>query len=266
MDQIAEDAKQDHTTTDTSRQLPLGGDSSSTTAKTSASSSFKVYRVPAAELLSDGATDDSRAANRKTVNRRTSNHCVVRWSRRSKEVVSCSLSATPAISRPKSAGHHIQLSQSQLKAGKAIIKKYRKLARNFEYKRLHSVIPAIAKRKYASKMRILREAIRYIDTLHHQLVVRQSNDATGITSSDAIGSSHLQRSREDAISLIQKALQPGIEEKLQEKRKFDQLAEQKLWEAATSQKHEIEAAAVEQEANDATAAATTDGGAATGDK
>ena len=44
------------------------------------------------------------------------------------------------------------LSYSQMKAGRAIIKKYRKMAKNFEYKRLHSIIPSIANNKNASKV------------------------------------------------------------------------------------------------------------------
>ena len=67
-------------------------------------------------------------------------------------------------------------------------------------------------------MRILREAIKYIDSLHNQLV-QQSN---------------LSGSSQETVSLIQRALQPGIEAKLDEKRKLDKIAEQSLWEAATS--------------------------------
>ena len=93
----------------------------------------------------------------------------------------------------------------QINAGKRVIQKYRKFARNLEYKRLHSIIPSLSKRKYASKVinfalydysiglvlfdivyqiyiitvssslhiiqaRILHEAIQYIDKLHNQLV------------------------------------------------------------------------------------------------
>ena len=64
-------------------------------------------------------------------------------------------------------------------------------------------------------MRILREAIKYIDDLHQQLEEKSESP--------------------DAISQIQRALQPGIEVKLEQKRKFDQVAEQKLWESATQQ-------------------------------
>ena len=40
----------------------------------------------------------------------------------------------------------------QINAGKRVLQKYRKFARNLEYKRLHSIIPALSKRKYASKV------------------------------------------------------------------------------------------------------------------
>ena len=68
-------------------------------------------------------------------------------------------------------------------------------------------------------MRILREAIRYIDSLHNQLVSQSgSSSETGA----------------DTIALVQRALQPGIEAKLEEKRRADQLAEKTLWQAAVS--------------------------------
>ena len=41
----------------------------------------------------------------------------------------------------------------QINAGKRVLQKYRKFARNLEYKRLHSIIPSLSKRKYASKVR-----------------------------------------------------------------------------------------------------------------
>ena len=67
-------------------------------------------------------------------------------------------------------------------------------------------------------MRILREAIRYIDSLHNQLVSQSGSSDTGA----------------DTIALVQRALQPGIEAKLEEKRRADQLAEKTLWQAAVS--------------------------------
>ena len=67
-------------------------------------------------------------------------------------------------------------------------------------------------------MRILREAIRYIDSLHNQLVSQSGSSDTGT----------------DTIALVQRALQPGIEAKLEEKRRADQLAEKTLWQAAVS--------------------------------
>ena len=42
----------------------------------------------------------------------------------------------------------------QINAGKRVLQKYRKFARNLEYKRLHSIIPSLSKRKYASKVKI----------------------------------------------------------------------------------------------------------------
>ena len=41
----------------------------------------------------------------------------------------------------------------QINAGKRVLQKYRKFARNLEYKRLHSIIPSLSKRKYASKVK-----------------------------------------------------------------------------------------------------------------
>ena len=68
-------------------------------------------------------------------------------------------------------------------------------------------------------MRILREAIRYIDSLHNQLVSQSgSSSETGA----------------DTIALVQRALQPGIEARLEEKRRADQLTEKTLWQAAVS--------------------------------
>ena len=44
----------------------------------------------------------------------------------------------------------------QINAGKRVIKKYRRFARILEYKRLHSIIPSLSKRKYASKVIIYK--------------------------------------------------------------------------------------------------------------
>ena len=49
----------------------------------------------------------------------------------------------------------------QINAGKRILQKYRRFARNLEYKRLHSIIPSLSKRKYASKVGISSISVKF---------------------------------------------------------------------------------------------------------
>ena len=62
-------------------------------------------------------------------------YCPYRWSRNKS---SSYLHQTPPL--------------LQINAGKRVLQKYRRFARNLEYKRLHSIIPSLSKRKYASKV------------------------------------------------------------------------------------------------------------------
>merc|ERR1712020_710693 len=55
---------------------------------------------------------------------------------------------------------------------KAIIRKYRRHVRQVEFKRLRSIVPAVAGNEKASQVEILEETIRYIDDLHQQLLER----------------------------------------------------------------------------------------------
>ena len=50
----------------------------------------------------------------------------------------------------------------QINAGKRVLQKYRKFARNLEYKRLHSIIPSLSKRKYASKVNKFEIDVLYL--------------------------------------------------------------------------------------------------------
>jgi len=166
-------------------------------------------------------------------------------------------------SRNKSSSYPNQMpTLIQINAGRRVLQKYRKFARNLEYKRLHSIIPSLSKRKYASKARIIHEAIQYIDTLHQQLVdsIRTkglppilqkmksnllvpkstSNDnsqdnqvetglkKTQLNKTEDSASNLTGISSNDTISLIQSALRPEIEKRLEARRKMDRLAMEAL--------------------------------------
>lgn len=66
-------------------------------------------------------------------------------------------------------------SPSQRRA-REIVRKYRKHVRNAEFRRLRSVVPAVADDEKASQAEILEETIRYIDSLHQKLLARVHTD------------------------------------------------------------------------------------------
>merc|ERR1712179_313537 len=132
---------------------------------------------------------------------------------------------------------------------KAIIRKYRRHVRQVEFKRLRSIVPAVANNEKASQAEILEETIRYIDDLHQQLLrrihtsgvpatLRGSAQETPITLSSrpdgvngSVPSSSSQRLSErptmewttnDVKNLVETALAPRLEAKLRQKRREDQ--------------------------------------------
>jgi len=174
---------------------------------------------------------------------------------------SCSLSrsevqdqATPQKARP---GHK---SPVQTRA-KAILKKYRAHVRNQEFKRLKSVVPAVADNDKASKAEILEETIRYIDSLHQQLLERiqcnglpsklreHANEIrlVGPASCPASEKSTSQNSSSrlsdqpakdwttaNVAALMSSALEPQLEASLKEKRHLDRMRVQQIIRATSS--------------------------------
>jgi len=131
---------------------------------------------------------------------------------------------------------------------KAIIRKYRRHVRQVEFKRLRSIVPAVAGNEKASQAEILEETIRYIDDLHQQLLrrihssgvpatLRNSAQQTPATLSSIPGTgsnesstSSQQRLCErpttewttnDVRNLVETALAPRLEAKLRQKRRED---------------------------------------------
>merc|ERR1712223_2234227 len=130
---------------------------------------------------------------------------------------------------------------------KAIIRKYRRHVRQVEFKRLRSIVPAVAGNEKASQAEILEETIRYIDDLHQQLLrrihssgvpatLRNSAQQTPATLSSIPGTgdnestSSQQRLCErpttewttnDVKNLVETALAPRLEAKLRQKRRED---------------------------------------------
>jgi len=58
------------------------------------------------------------------------------------------------------------------KRAKAIVKKYKRQVRQAEFKRLQSIIPAVREDDEATEATILEETMKYIDSLHHELLSR----------------------------------------------------------------------------------------------
>jgi len=71
--------------------------------------------------------------------------------------------------------HRWRRSPSQRRA-REIVRKYRRHVRNAEFRRLRSVVPAVADDEKASQADILEETIRYIDALHQKLLARVHTD------------------------------------------------------------------------------------------
>ena len=61
--------------------------------------------------------------------------------------------------------HHLAPPVLQINAGKRVIQKYRRFARNLEYKRLHNIIPSLSRKKYASKVIIIMRRVVVFITL-----------------------------------------------------------------------------------------------------
>jgi len=131
---------------------------------------------------------------------------------------------------------------------KAIIRKYRRHVRQVEFKRLRSIVPAVANNEKASQAEILEETIRYIDDLHQQLLRRihtsgvpatlrgsvQETQTTLSSQQDGVNGSSsnppTQRLSErptnewntdDVRNLVETALAPRLEAKLRQKRRED---------------------------------------------
>jgi len=131
---------------------------------------------------------------------------------------------------------------------KAIIRKYRRHVRHVEFKRLRSIVPAVAGNEKASQAEILEETIRYIDDLHQQLLrrihtsgvpatLRDSAQETPVTLSsrpDGVNGSSSSSSpgllierptnewtTNDVKNLVETALAPRLEAKLRQKRRED---------------------------------------------
>ena len=65
--------------------------------------------------------------------------------------------------------HHLSPPVLQINAGKRVIQKYRRFARNLEYKRLHNIIPSLSRKKYASKVIIIMRRVVVFITLAYFL-------------------------------------------------------------------------------------------------
>merc|ERR1712080_115950 len=98
---------------------------------------------------------------------------------------------------------------------KAIIKKYKRQVRMTEFKRLKSIVPAIAENDEATEEVILEETIKYIDDLHQQLLERihchglpsQMRNA----SEDHEGADPSNMNLDEMKELLQKSIQPQLE-------------------------------------------------------
>jgi len=183
---------------------------------------------------------------------------------------SCAMSRTETIPATSSTvkarpGHK---SPVQTRA-KAILKKYRAHVRNQEFKRLKSVVPAVADNDKVSKAEILEETIRYIDSLHQQLLERiqcnglpsklrehankirlvgpgsssaesSSNAADEAAASECSSSSRLsdQPAKDwttaNVATLMSTALEPQLEASLKQKRHLDRIRVQQIIRATTS--------------------------------
>lgn len=131
---------------------------------------------------------------------------------------------------------------------KAIIRKYRRHVRQVEFKRLRSIVPAVANNEKASQAEILEETIRYIDDLHQQLLRRihtsgvpstlrgsaretpitltsRQGDVNGSSSSSTPQSLSERPTTEwttsDVKNLVDTALAPRLEAQLRQKRRED---------------------------------------------
>lgn len=148
---------------------------------------------------------------------------------------------------------------------RSILKKYRAHVRNQEFKRLRSVVPAVADNDKASKAEILEETISYINSLHQQLLERiQCNglpsklrehanqvrlvgpsssgrvSAEGSTADSSAVTQRLSDSQtsdwttSDVAALMSSALEPQLEASLRQKRHLDRLREKRVIAAVTS--------------------------------
>ncbi|XP_040564523.1 uncharacterized protein [Lepeophtheirus salmonis] len=109
--------------------------------------------------------------------------------------------------------------------GRRVAKKYRKYARNMEYRRLRSIVPAVAHKRGVSKGEILEEAIKYIDSLHEQLIstIRTSPDCENVDGNKV-------------IETVQSNLRPQLERRVSARRRLDALAVRNLISTSSSVK------------------------------
>jgi len=148
---------------------------------------------------------------------------------------------------------------------RSILKKYRAHVRNQEFKRLRSVVPAVADNDKASKAEILEETISYINSLHQQLLERiqcnglpsklrehanqvrlvgpSSSGRVSAEQSTSDSSAVTQRlsdsqtsdwTTSDVAALMSNALEPQLEASLRQKRHLDRLREKRVIAAVTS--------------------------------
>jgi len=149
---------------------------------------------------------------------------------------------------------------------RSILKKYRAHVRNQEFKRLRSVVPAVADNDKASKAEILEETIRYIDSLHQQLLERiqcnglpsklrehanqvrlvgpsssgrvsaegSTSDSSSAVTQRLSDSQTSEWTTSDVAALMSSALEPQLEASLRQKRHLDRLREKRVIAAVTS--------------------------------
>ena len=123
-------------------------------------SSFIAAQPSFKKLLLSEEVILSKTNNQRLFGSPRSSYLASRWSRNKSS--KCSVAIAPTV--------------LQISAGKKIVKKYHQFARNLEYKRLHSIIPSLSKRKYASKVNIfaLHSPYKYVHYISHLMYLKSS--------------------------------------------------------------------------------------------
>lgn len=136
---------------------------------------------------------------------------------------------------PRSSSQRRQLDLTLL-AGQKVVKKYRRYARNNEFRRLKALVPSLLKKNEASKTEILEETIRYIDSLHEQLIAtfRSKGLPTSLRQSLEANKGLLNLNDDKSvIESVQTMLLPGIERRVAAKKRLEDLAISTLVENVT---------------------------------